>query len=112
MTVTLPGDTSTDEPSLLPLTTDNGGVTATHALAAGSPAIDAGANPDSLVSDQRGFPHHRVVGISADQILATPRRVAVAGGKRKFESIRAALRGKWITTLITDLDVAQALLDD
>ena len=56
--------------------------------------------------------NERVVGISADQILATPRRVAVAGGKRKLESIRAALRGKWITTLITDLDVAQALLDD
>ena len=56
--------------------------------------------------------NRRVVGISADQIRAAPRRVAVAGGKRKFESIRAALRGKWVTTLITDLDVAQALLDD
>jgi hypothetical protein len=64
--VTLPGDTSADEPLLLPLTTDNGGVTATHALAAGSPAIDAGANPDSFVSDQRGFPHHRAVGANAD----------------------------------------------
>ena len=64
--VTLPGDTSTEEPLLLPLTTDNGGVTATHALAAGSPAIDAGANPDSFVFDQRGFPHHRVVGTVAD----------------------------------------------
>jgi hypothetical protein len=64
--VTLPSDTSTDEPLLLPLTADNGGVTATHALAAGSPAIDAGANPDSFVFDQRGFPHHRVAGIAAD----------------------------------------------
>jgi hypothetical protein len=64
--VTLPGDTSTEEPLLLPLTIDNGGVTATHALAAGSPAIDAGANPDAFVFDQRGFPHHRVVGANAD----------------------------------------------
>ena len=56
--------------------------------------------------------NQRVVGISADQIRATPRRVAVAGGRRKFESIRAALRGKWVTTLITDLNVAQLLLDD
>jgi hypothetical protein len=64
--VTLPADTSTEEPLLLPLTTDNGGVTATHALAAGSPAIDTGANPDSFVSDQRGFPHRRVSGASAD----------------------------------------------
>jgi hypothetical protein len=64
--VTLPGDTSTEDPLLLPLTTDNGGVTATHALAAGSPAIDTGANPDTFVFDQRGFPHHRVVGAHAD----------------------------------------------
>lgn len=53
----------------------------------------------------------RVVGITAEQILATPRRVAVAGGKRKVEAIRGALRGKWVTTLITDLDVAQQLLE-
>lgn len=52
----------------------------------------------------------RILGISADQIRSTPRRVAVAGGKRKLEAIHAALRGKWITTLITDLDVAQSLL--
>ncbi|MET0230333.1 MAG: choice-of-anchor Q domain-containing protein, partial [Rhodanobacteraceae bacterium] len=49
--VTLPGDTSTDEPLLLPLTTANGGVTATHALAAGSPAIDTGSNPDAFLFD-------------------------------------------------------------
>lgn len=54
--------------------------------------------------------NRRLLGISADQIRSTPRRVAVAGGTRKLEAIRAALRGKWITTLITDLDVAQALL--
>ena len=58
---------------------------------------------------ESGF-NRRVVGISAEQILKTPKRVAVAGGKRKIEAIRAALRGKWVTTLITDLDVAQALL--
>jgi hypothetical protein len=64
--VTLPADTSTDDPLLQPLTTDNGAATATHALAFGSPAIDTGANPDVLASDQRGFPHHRVVGAFAD----------------------------------------------
>jgi hypothetical protein len=64
--VTLPGDTSTEEPLLLPLTTDNGGITATHALAAGSPAIDTGANPDNFVADQRGLPYARVTGANAD----------------------------------------------
>ena len=33
----------------------------------------------------------------------------MAVGVRKAEAIRAALRGKWVTTLMTDLDVAQAL---
>lgn len=56
--------------------------------------------------------NRRVVGISADQIRATPRRIAAAGGRRKIESVCAALRGKWVTTLITDLDVAQSLLDE
>ena len=54
----------------------------------------------------------RVLGISAGQIRATPRCIAVAGGLRKVDAIRAALRGKWITTLITDLDVARELLAD
>lgn len=54
----------------------------------------------------------RVLGISAAQIQGTPRRVAVAGGMRKVEAIRAALRGKWVTTLITDLEVARALVAD
>ncbi len=54
----------------------------------------------------------RVLGISASQIRATPRCIAVAGGPRKVEAIRAALRGKWITTLITDLEVARELLVD
>lgn len=54
----------------------------------------------------------RVLGISAPQILATPRRVGVAGGMRKAEAIRAALRGQWITTLITDLELARQLLAD
>jgi DNA-binding transcriptional regulator LsrR (DeoR family) len=56
--------------------------------------------------------NERVMGISASQIRATPRCIAVAGGLRKLEAIRAALRGKWITTLITDLEVAQKLLVD
>src|SRR4029077_18576398 len=33
---------------------DNGGRTQTHALRAGSPAIDAGSNPAGLTTDQRG----------------------------------------------------------
>ncbi|MEK8028274.1 sugar-binding transcriptional regulator [Pseudaquabacterium rugosum] len=51
----------------------------------------------------------RVLGIGADQILRTRRRIGVAGGPRKFEGIRGALRGRWVTTLITDLATAERL---
>ena len=52
----------------------------------------------------------RVVGISADQYLNIPRRIGVAGGKRKFTAILAALRGEWVNTLITDVGTAKRLV--
>jgi hypothetical protein len=64
--VTLPAGTLPDDPMLQPLTTGEGGATAVHPLGIGSAAIDAGANPDSLGCDQRGFPYRRAYGSSAD----------------------------------------------
>lgn len=64
----------------------------------------AGHHVDSEVDD-------RILGISPEQLLAIPRRIAVAGGSGKVEAIRAALLGGWTTVLITDRGVAQALLD-
>lgn len=52
----------------------------------------------------------RVLGIGVEQIRRTRRRIGVAGGRHKFEAIRAALRGGWLSTLITDLDTARRLL--
>lgn len=52
----------------------------------------------------------RVLGIGTAQIRRTRRRIGVAGGRRKFTAVRAALRGGWLSTLITDLDTAQRLL--
>ena len=54
----------------------------------------------------------RVIGISFDQLKRTPRTVAVAGGGRKLAAIRAVLRGRWVDTLITDLGVAERLLQE
>ena len=51
----------------------------------------------------------RVIGITPDQLFAVPRRIGVAGGARKFQAIRAALRGGWVNVLITDLDMARRL---
>jgi hypothetical protein len=63
--VTVPGDTLGTDPALLPLA-NNGGPTATHAVPACSPAIDAGSNPQTVESDQRGTPYVREFGASAD----------------------------------------------
>lgn len=54
----------------------------------------------------------RLMGMSADQIRSVPRRIAVAGGVAKVRATRAALLGGWVSVLITDVDVAQALLSD
>ncbi|MBS0556914.1 MAG: right-handed parallel beta-helix repeat-containing protein [Proteobacteria bacterium] len=54
----LPADTLTADPKLQPLA-DNGGPTFTHALGAGSPAIDAGSNSAGLMTDQRGYPRQQ-----------------------------------------------------
>lgn len=64
-TVGLPADTLTGDPRLLPLA-DNSGRTRTHALAADSPALDAGTNAGELASDQRGFGFTRVAGAAPD----------------------------------------------
>lgn len=61
----IPGLIIFGDPLLAPLA-NNGGPTKTHALGAGSPAIDAGLNPHDFVFDQRLDGHARVVGNAAD----------------------------------------------
>ncbi|HEV7489514.1 MAG TPA: choice-of-anchor Q domain-containing protein, partial [Rhodanobacteraceae bacterium] len=63
--ILLPPDTIHGDPLLGPLQ-NNGGPTPTHALSAGSPAIDTGNNAASLQNDQRGTGFLRVVGANAD----------------------------------------------
>lgn len=69
-TLSVPLDTLSTEPLLLPLA-DNGGPTWTHALAAASPAIDRGnasgpGGTSTVESDQRYFGYPRVAGTRAD----------------------------------------------
>ncbi|MEU0553503.1 sugar-binding transcriptional regulator [Dactylosporangium sp. NPDC006015] len=54
----------------------------------------------------------RVLGISAETLKKVPRRIGVAGGERKWRSIRAALLGGWLNVLITDQTTAAELLRD
>ncbi|GAA2017858.1 sugar-binding transcriptional regulator [Terrabacter terrae] len=54
---------------------------------------------------------NRILGIDNAALLAIPRRIGVAGGRRKHEAIRAALLGGWINTLVTDSATAAYLRD-
>jgi hypothetical protein len=63
--ILLPPDTLHNDPLLGPLQ-NNGGPTMTHAIAAASPAIDAGNNLAGLDDDQRGTGFARVAGSAAD----------------------------------------------
>ncbi|MDR0652650.1 MAG: sugar-binding transcriptional regulator [Synergistaceae bacterium] len=52
----------------------------------------------------------RVIGISPEQVRRINNTVVVGGGLKKLEAIRAALKGGWINTLITDSAVASELV--
>ena len=57
----------------------------------------------------------RVLSVDGDRLRALSRRddryvVAVAGGKPKLEAVRGALTGRFMNVLVTDVDVATALL--
>lgn len=77
-----------------------------------------GAVGDILVRffDRDGRPldsplNQRVVGMSLEQLSRAERAVGIAGGKRKVEAIRGALRGRFINVLITDHFTAARLLE-
>ncbi|MCV3256238.1 sugar-binding domain-containing protein [Escherichia albertii] len=45
-----------------------------------------------------------------EQIRKIPEIIAIAGGQEKHAAIAAALKGRWVTTLITDAGTARYLL--
>jgi DNA-binding transcriptional regulator LsrR (DeoR family) len=51
-----------------------------------------------------------VVGVTVEQLRRARSRWAVAGGKDKYDVLRAALVGDWIDNLVTDTDTAAHLL--
>jgi DNA-binding transcriptional regulator LsrR (DeoR family) len=54
----------------------------------------------------------RVIGVTLEQLRQVDRCVGIAGGARKFEAIRGALRGGWVNVLITDRTTAERLLSE
>jgi len=53
-----------------------------------------------------------VIAVSLEQLARVDRLIGVAGGPRKYEAIRAALRGRLVNVLITDHVTAERLLAD
>jgi DNA-binding transcriptional regulator LsrR (DeoR family) len=53
---------------------------------------------------------NRVIGMSLEQLKRVNRAVGIAGGMRKISAIRGALKGCWISVLVTDQLVAQELV--
>lgn len=66
--------------------------------------VDADGRPLATPLDEL------VVGVSLEQLARARRRVVIAGGQSKYAAIRAALRGGWVDTLMTDLRAARYLI--
>lgn len=56
------------------------------------------------------FLENRVVSMSLEQLRNVSRAIGVAGGHRKMDTIRGALRGRWINILVTDRFTAERLV--
>jgi DNA-binding transcriptional regulator LsrR (DeoR family) len=51
-----------------------------------------------------------VVGITLEQLRKVPRKIVVGGGANKHAALSAALAGKWIDVLVTDVNSANHLM--
>lgn len=65
--------------------------------------------------DANGVPiqtplNERVIGMELEQLRGIKRCVAVAGGIRKVNAIRGAMRGRYINVLVTDVHTANELI--
>lgn len=54
----------------------------------------------------------RLIALNLDQLRAIPTMIAVAGGAEKTLSILGALHGSYVNVLITDMESAQAVLQE
>jgi DNA-binding transcriptional regulator LsrR (DeoR family) len=57
-----------------------------------------------------GSLNQRLVGISFDSLRRIPVRIGLAAGKEKTVAVRAALRGGFVTALVVDEEIAEAIV--
>jgi DNA-binding transcriptional regulator LsrR (DeoR family) len=58
-----------------------------------------------------GSVDNRIIGLTLEELSRVPTRIAIAGGPEKIEAILGALRGGYITDLVTDEATARNLLE-
>jgi DNA-binding transcriptional regulator LsrR (DeoR family) len=66
--------------------------------------FDAGGEP--IRSELDG----RVIGMTLEQLRKARKTIGIAGGRRKYEAVLGALRGRWVNVLITDRGTADRLV--
>lgn len=74
------------------------------------------ADISGIVVDAEGTPvpadlSDRMIGVTADEMVAIPKVIGIAHGTAKVDAVRAAVRGKLVSGLVTHSALAQALLD-
>ncbi len=77
----------------------------------GAVAVLMGLFIDAEGEEVRSMVHDRQIGASLETLMTIPKRICVAGGPQKTVPIRAALRGGFVTHLVTDEPTAQSLMD-
>ncbi len=82
-----------------------------HYLAEGAVGIVIGRFIDAAGAELSGPLSGRQIGIALKSLLATPERICVAGGLRKYAAIRAVLAGGYATRLVTDAATARCLVE-
>ncbi|WP_165498261.1 sugar-binding transcriptional regulator [Siculibacillus lacustris] len=80
-------------------------------IAKGAVGVIAGRFYDAQGKWIRGTMDDRMIGITLDDVLKVPTRIAVAGGPDKTDAILGALRGGLPTALITDEPTARNILN-
>jgi DNA-binding transcriptional regulator LsrR (DeoR family) len=53
-----------------------------------------------------------ILGITLEQLKKVPQVIGIAGGNEKISAIRAAIKGKFINSLITDISTARELVKE
>lgn len=79
-------------------------------IANGAVGVIAGRFYDIEGNWLRGSMDDRMIGITLDDVRSVPTRIAAAGGPDKTDAILGALRGGYVTALITDEPTARNIL--